>query len=162
MATDVRTRSYYLQREIPLIAGFLKDFRFADPGIRPSIEVGNDRWQWLRLVNFPLSDDYRPDHENIVIVVFDYPEFGPAGIHVARNSSNKARMQQVMRGHMFNYAQLPPQYLQYVEEVPNHDWICFHYANWRWNFNPRNIMAGDNLVKYIEALYANLTGGYRA
>jgi hypothetical protein len=160
--SDLKTRMNFLKVEVPMIAHFLSEFEFSVPTIKPSLNI-EDNWEYIMIKNFPLSDEFRPDHENITIVTIDYPDFGPGGIHVPNNSPNLSHIKSVLGGHVFEnerISQLGGEYGKHVEEIPGWTWVCYHYDGWKWNFNPNNIMCGDNLFKFIVALYANLSGEF--
>jgi hypothetical protein len=53
--------------EVPTIAHFLNEFEFSIPTIKPSIKI-DDNWEYIMIKNFPLSDEFCPDHEDITIV----------------------------------------------------------------------------------------------
>lgn len=162
MSTDAVTREHFLKKEMPMITHFLSSFRFKDDRIKPSISVGPD-WKFIIIKNFPLSDEYNIDHEDILIVLIDYPDIGPAGVHIREKSTN-SRMIRDKIGHVYSYdlpGRLSSEHARYVEELPGWNWICFHYEDWHWNFNPRNVLGGDNLDKYIQALYVHLCGAFK-
>jgi len=161
--SDFRIRKKFLDMELPRVCDFLAGFRFKDARIRPEIEL-DDNYNWIIIHNFPLSDDYSPDYEDIIIITAEYPDNGPIGIHIRNNSKNKSKMIEKMGG---GHALEREQYYQFTSpgyenifDVPDSTWICFYYENFQWNFFPNDVMRGDNLTKYIKALQANLSGNF--
>jgi len=158
--SDFNTRKKYLDMELPHINNFLTRFRFNDSSIKTVIEWDDTNYNWIRIDNFPLPDDYNPDYEKISIVTADYPNFGPVGIYVPDTSRNKARIIEKMGGHLFSredynrFSHIP------LFDLPGWTWVCYHYKDFRWNFNRNNVMQGDNLTKFIKAVHANLSGNY--
>ena len=160
--SDVNTRKKFLSMEIENITSFLNEFSYSKKTIKPSISFGKE-WEYIRIDNFPLSDAYSPDYEDIGIVILDYPDLAPVGIHIYNNSPNLQHIKYMIKGGLFDdYSALPLAYQDHVFEMPGWTWICFRYQNFNWNFNPNNIMLGDNLYKYIVALYAALSSEFHA
>ena len=158
--SNIKKRAEFLQKELPNITAFLNEFEYSKSSIKPKIVVGGN-WEYLRIDNFPLPDKYSPDYEDIGIVTLDYPDFGPAGIHLYNSSPNLSRIRTDI-GHVIpDPSTLPDQnYQTYVDAMPGWTWICFHYSGWRWNFNPNNMMLGDTIHKYIISLYSLLDGKF--
>ena len=69
-------RQRLLDIEISLIVNrFLRQF----PGMPRSLELANNT---LLFRAFPLPNDYTPDHVDLLIVTWGYPDVPPAGVHI--------------------------------------------------------------------------------
>lgn len=161
-------RDRLLNKKFDLISGFLGKF----DGIPRSVQLDHN---YILINGFPLNDDYLPDdHVNILIVTVGYPDIPPAGIHFPSIARSRDKIAQHLGGHVlsrlgnFLPAHIPESYRNKITKFSNAladngwVWICFHYQDWRWKFNPVNIMSGDCLYKYCcENLFAALSGGYR-
>lgn len=102
--------------------------------------------------NFPLPDGYKPDFIDLVIVTTRYPESPPLGFHIMKNNNEKLLQQLKAKfGHTFEYAPYDD-----VEEIPNYYWVCYHYADFKWNFNVNRPNEGDNLYKYLSRFFSML------
>lgn len=160
----------YLMKDLTLIKKHFME-EFSDLNTREI--VLDDELNWVKFINFPMPDYfinangikkcYTPDFEDIVIVINEYPENGPFGIHIKKGSPNKARIQEVLGGHIYNEVLGNSIHAEKVSELKEKgwDWVCFHYVKGRkWNFNRNDLRKGDCLATYIENLFAALSGAY--
>jgi hypothetical protein len=156
-------RDRLLDQEVELIALFLWQF----DGRERSLELDDNT---LLIRAFPLPDDYSPDHIDLLFVICGYPEVPPAGVHIPAKSPNRQQIRDHLGGHVQANSTLvldntPASYRKYVEELAKQgwDWICYHYKDWSWQhpMNPNNLLAGDCLYKFIENVFAALSGGHR-
>lgn len=109
---------------------------------------------------FPLPDDYTPDRVDLLIVTLGYPDVPPAGVHIPSNTPNRGQIADRLGGHVYN--SVPSSLREHVEELDGRwTWICYHYSDWVWRLNPNNLLSGDCLYKYIENVFAALSGGHR-
>jgi hypothetical protein len=108
----------------------------------------------MKIINFPLPDGYNPDYEDIGIVLYEYPDFGPAGIHIYDDSPNLEQIRRTLNGHVIanDRIQHLSGYREHVEELDGWTWICLHYNGWRWRFNPTNIHKGEAVPKPPERI----------
>jgi hypothetical protein len=158
--SDVNTRRKFLGMELPKITEFLNEFSYSNSSIKPSIEVGPE-CRWVKIKKFPLPDTFHPDYEDIAMVTAEYPDFPPGGIHVVTGSPNVHAIENLLGGHVYEDAgKWGGDIGDHVEDLPGWTWICFHYKDWTWNFNPGSIMAGDCLYKFIISVQANLSGAF--
>jgi len=153
--SDINTRKEYIHLELPHISDFLDKFQFNEEGIESIIRIDKD-YTKMGIKNFPLPDDYDPDYEDIAIIIAEYPNLPPTGIYVKDISPNLSKMEKNMGGHHESYKNF-----SFVYDVPGWTWICFHYENHEWNFNLNDFRSGDNLTKFIKAVYANLSGNFQ-
>jgi len=125
---------------------------------------------YLILRNFPLPDHftdsknnkkipYSKDFEDIVVVIPDYPDSGPRGVHIKTDSPDLPVIQKALEGHIFSDIIGSRYDLSGLKER-GWKWVCFHHAGDVWNFNPKNISAGDCLAKYLETLIAAMSGAF--
>lgn len=145
---------------------FLSEF----PYVKNSRAVIGDNEDWIELINFPLPAfttvngrriDFRTEVDNIVIITSDYPDFPPRGVHFHKNSPNLEIFQQALNSHVFDgILGVSHKHKDEIKQLEDQGWMwmCFHYDDYRWNFNSRNIKSGDCLYKYIEMLFARLSG----
>jgi hypothetical protein len=117
---------------------------------------------------FPLPDDYSIDQIDLLFVICGYPDLPPAGVHIPSTTPNKEQIREHLGGHVMATSSYvldhtPERYRKYVEELNKQgwDWICFHFKDWSWNLKPYNLLSGDCLFKYVENVFAALSGGYR-
>lgn len=122
----------------------------------------------LIIRSFPLPDDYSIDCLDILFAVCSYPDFPPAGLHIPSNTPNRQQIREHLGGHVMANSQhvlnhTPERYRQYVEGLARDgwDWVCYHFHDWSWKLKPHNLLAGDCLYKYVENVYAALSGGHR-
>jgi hypothetical protein len=150
-------RDRLLDQEFELIASrFLCEF----PGRERSLELDDNT---LLIRAFPLPDDYNPDHIDLLLVISGYPEVPPAGIHIPSQSPLRQQIDKHLGGHVHGRGSLPESDLGYVEGLTNYgrDWLCYSYHNRSWKLNPNTLLAGDCLYKFIENVFAALSGGHR-
>jgi hypothetical protein len=145
---------------------FLSEF----PSLHKPQAVVGDNDNWVQFVNFPLPEFamihgqrkyYKTEYDDIIVVTSDYPQFPPRGVHFNENSPNLPIFRQVLGGHVFDdIVCSSSEYKENIRQLENMGWMwmCFHHENYSWNFNARDIKAGDNLYKYIEMLFARLSG----
>jgi hypothetical protein len=148
-------RQRLLARECELIDKcFLQQF----PDTRRSLKITENT---LLVRNFPLPDDYTPDHVDLLIVTWGYPDVPPAGVHIPSTSPHRDQIDRHLGGHL--YSSIPSSLREHVEELTEYgwDWVCYHYANWSWRLNTNNLLAGDCLYKYVGNVFAALSGGHR-
>jgi hypothetical protein len=134
-------------------------------GRQRSLEMDDNK---LLIGGFPLPDDFTPDHIDLLFVIAGYYEVPPASIHIPANSPNRQQITDRLGGHVQHNSSLvldhtPASYRKYVEELAKQgwDWICFHHRDLSWKLNPNNLLAGDCLYKFIENIFAALSGGHR-
>ena len=171
-AQDLGVKESLLKKDLILIKKyFLNEFSgVKSRGIR--VGGGDKGIDWVLFKKFPLPDnftdkkgtvyEYKPDYEDILFVLSEYPKIPPFGVHIRSDSPNKRLIKKAL-GHTFNGI---PYSGERYEKISNDlsekgwSWICFHYANDTWNFNTSDIKKGDNLFSYIESLFAFLSGGF--
>ena len=154
---------------------FLSDF----DGIQTTIDLCGDDPDndpdYILISKFPLPDQLlnsnrsgsiQRDWEDVIVVITDYPEYGPFGIHVRDNSPNKELIESALEGHQFDNPIGHPD-SDYKESVKDLEklgwiWICFHYRDSAWHINHKDLKMGDCLAKYLENLYAALCGAKHA
>lgn len=130
-------RERLLDQELELIATrFLGTF----PGRRRSLELDDNT---LLIRAFPLPDDYNPDYIDLWITISGYPNVPPPSINIPSNSPQHQQLDKHLGGHVFDSG-----------------WICYSY-NHSWKLNPNNLLAGDCLFKFVENIFAALSGGHR-
>ena len=160
----------FLMEDLKLIK---KYFMGTFPDLKTREVFLDDELNWVKFKNFPLPDYfvdvddqkvyYQPDKEDIVLVISEYPQDGPYGIHVKRDSPNKDKIRKSLAGHIFENVVGPDDYVERVQELSNMgwDWVCFHYARGQhWQFNRQDMRQGDCLAKYVENLFAALSGAF--
>src|SRR5205823_4639631 len=105
---------------------------------------------------FPLSDDYNPDHIDLLFIISGYPDVPPAGIHIPSQSPLRQQIAEHLGGHVHGRGVFPESDLKYVVKFNKHgcDWLCYSYHNHSWKLNPNNLLAGDCLYKYVENIFA--------
>ena len=92
------------------------------------------------------------------MILTEYPENGPYGIHVKHNSLNRKKIEKALQGHIYDEAIGHPVKTKKLEKQ-GWDWLCFHYEK-SWKFNLKNLIEGDCLAKYFICLFAALSGVY--
>lgn len=168
---DFGIKESFLKKDLILIKKyFLNEFS----GVKSrGIRVGGDKGiDWVLFKKFPLPDTftdkkgkvykYKPDYEDILFVLSEYPKIPPFGVHIRSKSPNKNLIKKAL-GHTFNSIPYSGERYEKISDDLSEkgwSWICFHYANDTWNFNTNNIRKGDNLFTYIESLFAFLSGGF--
>jgi hypothetical protein len=158
MYGDFNTRKKYIDMELPHICDFLDKFQFSTAGIESVISIDSD-YVKMGIKNFPLPDEYRPDYEDIAIIIAEYPNSPPTGIYVKDISLNISKIKEKMNySHVYDRAKY--ENYSFVYDVPGWTWICFHYENHSWKFNFSDFRSGDNLTKFIKGVYANLSGNF--
>lgn len=145
---------------------FLSEF----PNLPEPQAVIGDNDNWVHFVNFPLPEYaivhgqkkyFKTEYDDIIVVTSDYPQFPPRGVHFNENSPNLPIIKQALGNHVFDgIVGTSNEYKENIRQLENMGWMwmCFHHANYSWNFNTKNIKDGDNLYKYIEMLFARLSG----
>lgn len=97
--------------------------------------------------------------EDIVVILADYPDSGPHGVHIRRDSLNRKKIEKALRrGHVFDEKLGGSEDTTELEKL-GWDWLCFHYDR-EWDFRPKNINEGDCLAKYFINLYVALSGEF--
>ena len=150
-------RDRLLDQELELIATrFLGEF----PGRDRSLELDDNT---LLIGAFPLPDDYSPDYAEFLFIISGYPEVPPAGIHIPSDSPLRQQIAKHLGGHVYGRGLIPESDLKYIEKFTKYgsEWTCFHYESYSWKLNPNNLLAGDCLYKFIENVFAALSGGHR-
>lgn len=158
-------RDRLLDQEFKLIAHFLGEF----PGRPRSMEIDEAT---LVIRAFPLPDDYTPDHIDLLIVTLGYPTLPPAGIYIPAISPNRKQIAEHLGGHLMSGTpshllnHTPSSYHEQLKEVAGDgwDWCCFHYKDWEWRkppVNPNRLLSTDGLYKFVENVFAALSGGHR-
>lgn len=160
-------RERLLDQEFDLIARFLGQF----PGGPRSIELEDN---YLLIRAFPLPDSYSPqDQIDLLILTVGYPDVPPAGVYLPSKTPNREQITKHLGGHVLSglgdylLHHIPDAYRKQVEEhakalaEKGWAWMCFHYRDWKWKLNPNTLLAGDSLYKYVENVFAALSGGYR-
>ncbi|MCB1878200.1 MAG: hypothetical protein KDH88_19670 [Chromatiales bacterium] len=109
--------------------------------------------EYLVVRNFPLPNQYRPDHIDLLLVTTGYPGRPPVGMHVKKNG-NSALIGQLERlfGHTFGSAAISD-----AEQIDGWAWICYHYQGNTWQYNARNLRSGDNIWKFLDSFYNELS-----
>lgn len=154
---------------------FFRTINVKNPEIYFNGEDAEENPDYIQFINFPLPPSftgedginrtYRSKSEEVVVIIRDYPQFGPWGIHIKQNSINRSNIKEALDGHIFGrMINVPDNYTATSEELEKigWEWICFHFKdnNGKWKFNIRNISQGDCLAKYFINLYAALGGKY--
>lgn len=158
-------RDRLLDQEFKLIARFLWEF----PGRCRFMEIDDEK---LVIRAFPLPDDYTPDHIDLLIVTLGYPNVPPAGVHIPANSPNRGQIREHLNGHVMSgipshlLDHAPESYREQLKEVVGDgwDWCCYRYTDWKWRkppINPNTLLSTDGLYKFIENVFAALSGGQR-
>lgn len=114
------------------------------PNGLPRRVAAHPRGEFVKVLNFPLPDGYRPDAIDLLLVTTQYPGRPPFGIHVLRRNNERLLDQlQKQFGHVFldGYG--------VAEEIPGYTWICYHHKGARWHFNANSPAKGDNLTKML-------------
>jgi hypothetical protein len=113
-----------------------------DGGLR--IVSAHPRGEYVKVLNFPLPDGYRPDAIDLLLVTTQYPGNPPFGLHVLqRNNERLLGQLQETFGHVF------PDGFSAAEEIPGYTWICYHYEKNHWRYNAHNPSKGDNITKML-------------
>ena len=160
----------YLNEDLALFyQNFLSDHLQKGTKIEVYGEDVDKDVDYICIRNFPLpnfytvegeyKDEYKPTKEDIIVVIAEYPEFSPHGIHIRSDSPNRERIEEALRGHLYDAAIGHPEDTEDLEEQ-GWNWLCFHYEGKRWNFNLKDIKRGDCLAKYFINLYVALSGVY--
>lgn len=155
-------RDQLLNIEYELISRFLADFH----GKPRSIELKHN---YLLISAFPLPDSYATDHVDLLFIITAYYDLPPAGIHIPRNTPNRDQIIAHLGGHVtsgtpsYVLEHTPAIYREEVKKLADlgWDWICYHYKNWTWKLNSQKLLAGDCLFKYVENIFAALSGNHR-
>lgn len=154
-------KAQLLEQEVRLIRErFLAEFP-PPPARGVSLDPSGDV---LLIENFPLPDHYRPDFSKLAIVTVGYPDVPPAGVHVPGDDARRlSKIRSALGGHVFRASELPSSYRDKVEELDDFgmEWVCYHYDGWAWDLDPRDLLQGDCLYKYVENVYAAISGGDR-
>lgn len=146
----------YINKEIPSIANFLSPI-YANNGKRAKIAL-NDYCgvAFLQIMDFPLPNRFgQNDTEDILLALPNYPSEPPHGIHIAKGSANKQKISDALAGHIFGQTMVAPQH-DYGDLDKTTDWVCFHYENYRWNYDYNNPTQGDCLYKYLQHIWEAL------
>ncbi|MGH8653937.1 MAG: hypothetical protein ACREYE_17990 [Gammaproteobacteria bacterium] len=154
-------RDRLLDKEFELITRFLSEF----PGKPRALEMDDN---YLLIGAFPLPDSYATDHVDLLFVISGYYLVPPAGVHIPRDTPNRQQIADHLGGHLMPGTSshlldhIPTSSRKSVEELADHfDWVCFHYQDWTWKFNPLNLLSGDCLYKFIENVFAALAGTHK-
>jgi hypothetical protein len=177
-------QSDYLKKDLGLFqAQFLSRFPDMEVGFELYTDEREDEIFCMRILNFPLPPAYRTRKgktryynskgEDIVVVIREYPDNGPFGIHIDSRSINRKRITRALRDkerapdHLLKRAVEPPKHTKKITKMlSKHDWkwLCFHYEDDNldpiWNFDLRDIGQGDCLTKYFINLYVALSGEF--
>ena len=133
-------REALLLQDVSAINRWLSDFELTEPAVallQPSGET-------LRIRNFPLPEQYQPDHVSLAMVVRDYPTDPPKGMYLLRTTNNArvidalSQRFNVFQGQVFHGA--PP--------IAGFAWVCVGYLS-GWRFNARQPHKGDNIQKML-------------
>ncbi len=162
------SKARFLEQEIYLIDGFYETFGSSHV-TREFLLGGEHQGEWIQLINFPLPDYcllptgekvyFNPDYENITVVIADYPNYGPNGIHIMENSANFQKIQYAL-GHIYDKALYDRKFSTQHLVNTGWKWLCFRYdehVHKKWNFNPHDITQGDCLAGYFEHLFRALS-----
>ncbi len=136
-------------RETALVNHWLSGFEPCAAGPRNAFLSSSH--EFLAVRNFPLPDNYRPDHINLCIAIDRYPTVPPLGIYLADTRLTPKIVERmraqinVFKGSAFHDAE-PPR--------PGFQWVCLIASDWRVNW--ADIRKGSNLQKYLAHFYAVL------
>lgn len=133
-----------LAQEVEDINAFLQGFYPTSNGQTGRAYLEND--EILVIKNFPLPSIFKPDHVDLVLLLPNYPQQPPHGIHVLQSSNNKRLLDQlkVIYHHTYDSAVVGE-----AVDIPNYSWICYHYNDFKWHFSTENRKIGDNVAKYL-------------
>lgn len=152
-------RSEYLSQEIRMISAWLS--KTCEEKYLKSVKLGffdpeDFKLEWFCIDGFPINLSFPKNFEKIVIWLKNYPSFPPAGFYIPKNSPNKDAISTRVK-HIYENN---PYSNDKFESIPGFYWICLHFNDWVWDFDYSCITEGDNLYKYILAIYAHFNEGF--
>ncbi len=131
-----------LSWDLASIRAYLDGFDRPANGEAREVET-NATGELVIIRNMPLPDGLHPDYIDLLMMAPDYPIRPPIGIYLLERD-NGALIQQLRR--IFNVMNTAFHDAQTVE---GYVWICVHYQNNAWRYNPNHPATGDNLTKFI-------------
>jgi hypothetical protein len=120
-----RDRLRYLQHEAAMLENWLAGFEPCNAGPRGTT-LGPDG-QVMLVGNFPLPDQFQPDHIHLAIYTEFYPERAPVGIYLIDKPENRsaiARIRSVLN--VFDAAA----YHGAEPPIPGFAWVCMYKSFW--------------------------------
>lgn len=157
-------RDRLLDRGFDLITHcFLSEF----PGKSRTLEMDETT---LIIRAFPLPDSYTPDHVDLLFEITGYPVLPPAGVYIPATAPNRDQIAKHLNGHVMTRTpsyvldRIPINSRKSVEQLAQQgwgSWLCLHYVQWSWRLNYHNLLRGDCLYKFIENVFAALSGGHK-
>lgn len=146
-------RDQLLLQEIDDLNDFLMEFTPCTSGDRLATTMDDDPNNFvLVLQNFPLPNKYEPvDYTTMLLDISQYPQSPPNGLWLLpRTNPETVAYLQSYFSHTFEN---PGVSGEPVKKWKGYTWICFHYRDRTWDFNPQDFRSGDNLSKYVEAFF---------
>ncbi len=134
-----------LREEITIVQAFLDCFEPPSGGGQRRAQVDHTCMN-LTVKNFPLPDQFSPDHVDLLVPIPDFPAGAPSGMYLVNGNSDVA-IDQIRR--MCNGS-------HHVPKVPGYTWICHAYVRNQWRRNSKAPCEGDNLGKYLAAFFFKL------
>lgn len=148
-------RGELLSWDVAEVNRFLASFEPCPNGPRRAVVAAGEL---VFVQNFPLPDVYRPDQIDLTIVMSNYPDRPPYGLHVLCTDRNRAAIDQIRSrfGHVFGASPYPE-----AAKLPGHEWVCFKSVYrgqaFSWGYNLKNPARGDTLAKYLERFFEELS-----
>ena len=137
-----------LQHEVRVMQHWLDGF-YPGPSQRTRFAALGRTGEYIVIHALPLPDGYEPDEIDALLLVDNFPSLPPIGLYVL-NACNEEIVRQLRR--QFNAFQ--NQAFHAAPSIRGYTWICYHYADNRWHYNPANPARGDNLAKFLASFFA--------
>lgn len=163
---QARVKLDCLKKDLWLLNSTFKKYYNSDLKVELHGEDIEQDVDFILIYNFPLPvyktkkgkiKYYESEVEPIVVILTEYPEFGPHGIYILKKSPNYQKIEKILGDdHVFKRAVDSPVKDKGLKKK-GWRWLCFHYEE-KWKFNLKDIRQGDCLTKYFQNLYAALSG----
>lgn len=131
-----------------------------DDGIESSVEIDPVNSEYIWIKNFPLPKRRifgSHPYINMAVDIIGYPHHPPAGVHLPREDQNTPKVRDALGGHILDYDAVP--YKEVAEFDQRWVWVCYHYDDWSWDFNPRDLSDGDSIASYLMSLHVEIDKG---
>lgn len=125
---------------------------------------------YIVIRNFPMppksgtrsSKPYPQSVEPLIVITEKYPDLPPHGVWVQEDSPNFKRLKKTFKDHHFSHAIGDPSRLVLDQLTKfRFRWICYHFREYRWQFNPKNLADGDSLFSFLASFHAAAGGAWK-
>lgn len=139
------SREDLLNWEMQNIARWLNSFEAPRFG-RRSVKL--HKGKVLFVYGMPLPDHYSIDQIDVLLAVENFPSMPPIGLYAVNGA------QRVVNQLNGQFNAFPDRAYHNAQSIPGYTWICYHYAENKWQYNAANPARADNIAKFLHNFYS--------